>query len=356
MIFPYYHTGGAERVHADIITCLRDYRPWVIVVRTSKNGAFKKAFACGGRLTDLSLLCERKPVRVLFLIMVNCLTEIMNRAENAVVFGCNAMFFYDILPMLSEKVKKIDLIHAFDGLENYSLPCVPLLDARVGINGKILDDLTALYQRSGIDAAYLKKVHIIENRTNVPEDFHIKPFDKPTVLYVGRGTEEKRVHLVGKIAQRCVAANPALRFILVGDMCESVLPQDRQCCFFAGEVFEQEALEGLYKQSHLLILTSTREGMPLVIMEAMAHGVVPIATDVGGIGAHVENGTNGFLIRQQDEEAIVAAFADKIQEILGSQETYERLSLNAHQYALNNFTNNNFCGAYAELLASPQKP
>jgi L-malate glycosyltransferase len=355
MIFPYYHTGGAERVHADIITCLRDYRPWVIVVRASNNRAFKKEFARGGRLIDLSLLCERIRSRVVFLMLAECLAEIINSADNAVVFGCNAPLFYDILPLLSENVKKIDLTHAFGGLEYYSLPCVPLLDVRVGINQKALDNLACLYQENGVDAAYLRKMRIIENRTHVPLAYHLKAQDSPTVIYVGRGTVEKRVHLVGKIAKKCLSDNPAMRFILVGDVCESVLPQDRQFCTFAGEVFEQAALEALYKQSHLLILTSEREGMPLVIMEAMAHGVVPIATDVGGIGAHVENGINGFLVRPQDEEDLVTAFVEKIQGILENREAYERLSRSAHQYAVNNFTNDAFCSAYTELLTSPKK-
>lgn len=355
MIFPDYHTGGSERVHADIISCLRDYRPWVIIVRTSNNKAFKKAFACGGRLIDLSLLCERKPVRVLFLVMVNFLAELLNRAENAVVFGSNAMFFYDFLPLLSKKVKKIDLIHAFDGLEKYSLPCVPLLDVRVGINKKVLSDLTSLYQENGIHMGYLKKVRIIENRTSVPRDYQAKPPEMPTVLYVGRGTVEKRVHLVGKIAKRCVSENPGMRFILAGDMRESVLPEDRQFCIFAGELLEREPMERLYEQSHLLLLTSEREGMPLVIMEAMAHGVVPIATDVGGIREHVADGANGFLVYRQDEEAIVEDFAEKIQRLLGNRKAYEQLSRNAHQYALSNFTNTAFCDAYAGLLTSAKE-
>gem|GEM_PF-181122 len=356
MILPYYHTGGAERVHADIIACLRDYRPWVIIVRQSNNRAFKKVFARAGRLFDISFFCERNRSRIVELIMLEFLTTAINSADNAIVFGCNAPFFYDILPLLSEKVKKIDLIHAFDGLEMYSLPRVPLLDARVGINQKVLDGLTALYQANGMDQAYLKKVHIIENSTSVPKEYHVHPLDKPTVMYVGRGTVEKRVHLVGKIARRCVSAQPALRFLLVGDVYASVLPEDRQFCSFEGEIFDRKAMEGLYKQSHLLILTSAREGMPLVIMEAMAHGVVPIATDVGGISAHVADGTNGFLVREQDEEAIVAAFVEKILEILRNQEEYARISLNAHPYAVNNFTNDNFCSAYVELLTSPKKP
>ena len=50
------------------------------------------------------------------------------------------------------------------------------------------------------------------------------------------------------------------------------------------------------------------------------------------------------------------AFVEKILEILRNQEEYARISLNAHPYAVNNFTNDNFCSAYVELLTSPKKP
>ncbi len=123
LLFPYYHTGGAERVHAEIISCLQAYRPRVIIGCKSKNKAFKKAFSQGSRLFDISFFSEN-PIGHTFLI--GCLTEIINRTGNAVVFGCNSFLFYHCLPYFTERIKKIDLIHAFTGiLEIYSLPLVP---------------------------------------------------------------------------------------------------------------------------------------------------------------------------------------------------------------------------------------
>jgi len=42
-------------------------------------------------------------------------------------------------------------------------------------------------------------------------------------------------------------------------------------------------LAPLYKQAHIVIFPSESEGWPKVLSEAMAYGVVPVASDVGGI-------------------------------------------------------------------------
>ena len=354
MIFPYCHTGGAERVHADIIACFRDYRPWVFIVCRSNNTAFKKAFAQGSRLFDISFFCER---RISCLIIVGCLTECINRTTNAVVFSCNSFLFCEILPLFSEKVKKIDLTHAFSmGTEINSLPYVPLLDSRVVISRKTADDFAQLYAENNIDPVYLNRIKIIENKVPVPQEHYKKPFKKIKVMYVGRGTAEKRVYLVGKIAKKYAAINPDVSFTLIGDVRESVLPEDRRYCVFEGEIYDDTILNTLYRDSHIILITSEREGLPLVLMEAMAFGVVPVTTNVGAIGVYVKSGMNGFLIEEQDEDSLVEAFVEKIMHILADPDEFQRLSLNAYRCALEKSSHNdNFCREYVSLLCEPKQ-
>ena len=64
----------------------------------------------------------------------------LNRAS--IVFGSNNEYYYELLPNLSEKLEKIDLIHAFIypdneyASEHYSLPVVDKISKRIVINKK----------------------------------------------------------------------------------------------------------------------------------------------------------------------------------------------------------------------------
>jgi Glycosyltransferase len=53
---------------------------------------------------------------------------------------------------------------------------------------------------------------------------------------------------------------------------------------------------GYMKQAHVLLMTSTIEGLPGVILEAFSTGLPVVSSAVGGIPELIENGKNGFLV------------------------------------------------------------
>jgi glycosyltransferase involved in cell wall biosynthesis len=57
------------------------------------------------------------------------------------------------------------------------------------------------------------------------------------------------------------------------------------------------------------ILLSRWEGVPLALLDAMVHGCIVIATDVGAVGELVVNGTNGFLCPSSSGDDVVARAA-----------------------------------------------
>ncbi len=69
----------------------------------------------------------------------------------------------------------------------------------------------------------------------------------------------------------------------------------------------------------LLILPSKSEGLPLILMEAMAASTPVVATAVGGVPELVEDGRTGFLVQSSSPtalaEAISAAFEDPHQRL-----------------------------------------
>jgi glycosyltransferase involved in cell wall biosynthesis len=54
-------------------------------------------------------------------------------------------------------------------------------------------------------------------------------------------------------------------------------------------------LSGYYRHADLIALTSVSEGLPVVLMEAMAHEKLVLAPAITGIPELVEHGRTGFL-------------------------------------------------------------
>jgi len=68
---------------------------------------------------------------------------------------------------------------------------------------------------------------------------------------------------------------------------------------FLGYRSRSELLD-LYNLADLFVLASYSEGLPFVLLEAMACGDVCVATPVGDIGKVIRDGDNGFLIKVGD--------------------------------------------------------
>ncbi len=65
-------------------------------------------------------------------------------------------------------------------------------------------------------------------------------------------------------------------------------------------------VEALLSAFDVFALTSNSEGLPLVLLEAMAEGLPVVATRVGGVPDLVEHGKTGFLVPPADCTALVS--------------------------------------------------
>lgn len=74
----------------------------------------------------------------------------------------------------------------------------------------------------------------------------------------------------------------------------------------------RDDIPGILASAQTFILSSTSEGFPRSILEAMRAGLPIIAPDVGGISESVFPGRNGFLVPPGDVESLRDRFADLI--------------------------------------------
>ena len=142
-------------------------------------------------------------------------------------------------------------------------------------------------------------------------DYQARPFrDNATVclITVGRLSPEKGQFLLLRAMAKLAA--PA-RLVIIGDgpdRAELEAEANRlnlgSTVSFEGRV-TRERLMTLYAEADVFVLTSLSEGIPVVLMEAMAMAIPCVAPRITGIPELVEEDKNGWLYTPADEEALV---------------------------------------------------
>lgn len=165
-----------------------------------------------------------------------------------------------------------------------------------------------LCRHFNVDAASSKIVAIPNSeREALPEMRRVSK--KKQVLYVGRMYYvDKRVDRLIRIWSRICREVPDWELVLVGDGEEKPVLEALTMELKAERVrFEGGCthVQTYYRDAAILCLTSSFEGWPLVLTEAQAHGVVPIAFDCSAGVHHIlaPSGTNGILVPPFDERA-----------------------------------------------------
>jgi len=75
---------------------------------------------------------------------------------------------------------------------------------------------------------------------------------------------------------------------------------------FAGAV-NQDAILDFYGQADAFVLPSFAEGLPVVLMEAMAMGVPCITTSITGVPELIRDGQEGLLVPASDADGLARA-------------------------------------------------
>jgi len=108
---------------------------------------------------------------------------------------------------------------------------------------------------------------------------------------------------------------------------------------------DQQIASALIAHADILILPSYDEGLPLVILEAMANGVAVICTPVGEIPNFLTNKKNACFVKPGDVNGI----ANAIREILENKAVREMYEVNSKLLFNEMFSVNKFSGRIAEI-------
>jgi len=163
--------------------------------------------------------------------------------------------------------------------------------------------------------------------------------DERYVLFVGRLDYPKGVPDLLEAA-KSVVKNHDVKFVITGKgpQREQLEQQVKRLGIeddieFSGYVSRARQIS-LYQNSTAFALPSHYEGLPTVLLEAMACGAPVVATTVGGCPEVIEDGENGLLVSPKDPPAL----SNAIDTILSDTELRTRMSRNARQTILDRYT------------------
>ncbi|HUQ97212.1 MAG TPA: glycosyltransferase [Chitinophagaceae bacterium] len=354
--FPIYGLGGAEKVNADIVACMSDKKVIIFFTRTSHDNTmlhfFKRPYVT---IRDISRYADNKWRYWQNLFYRGVCAHYINRQhKKPVVFNGQCNFGYKLFPHLASNIRTVELIHnSFKHFAWITFPYIPFINQRIMITDCHIKDHCTYYDEIGIDPKYKTRLQKIINKIDVPSNAGAKTAygDRLNFYYAGRGGPQKRVWLLVKAMQECLQLNLPVAFHLAGNFKAEIPESLLKNCTFHGEITGGDAMAAFHQQMDVLMLTSAFEGFPLVIMEAMINGVVPIATAVDGVPEHITNNINGLLIYDTtNEAAVVQQLVDHIIYLSGNHEKLKELSQQAYQYAQQHFTGETFCNRYRAVM------
>ncbi len=214
------------------------------------------------------------------------------------------------------------------------------------------DNLQTLYSTSpdiieiippGVDTTHFYPIPFDEAK-----EFISIPEDEKMILFVGRIEPLKGIDTLLKaiaqlkqadILQKC----PHFLYIIGGDLDSDLVKMDGEMqrlqilcdelglndlVLFLGKR-DQDSLQYYYSAAEMLVMPSHYESFGMVALEAMACGTPVIATQVGGLQHLVQDQKTGFVIPNDNPDAL----EEKITVLICKPELREKMSKNSISYA-----------------------
>ena len=147
---------------------------------------------------------------------------------------------------------------------------------------------------------------------------------EPLLLFVGRLVEKKGVTYLLEAMPEVLQAFPDTTLVIVGDgPLRGKLEALAKSLQIEGHVkflgaLPQAELPAYYASADLFVGPSIvaedgeSEGLPVVLIEAMAAGCPTVGSQVGGTNEAVNHGRTGLLVRERDPSAIAGAICDLV--------------------------------------------
>lgn len=181
----------------------------------------------------------------------------------------------------------------------------------------------------GIDASRIFVVPYGVDRCRFIETRKTYSTGELNILYVGQVNQRKGILQILEAAKRI--NDPKITFNIVGggvDAHWNLFEPYEKYVYYRGTAYF-EKLNEYYSMSHVFLFPSMGDGFGLVLLEAMAAGLVPITTENCAGNDIIDDGIDGFIIPVGDD----VAMSEKILWCSQNPERLETMSRNAVEKA-----------------------
>ena len=251
--------------------------------------------------------------------------------KNALIIT-NDYFELQALNTIKRKNKTIHIIHSsgeynFENVKKYQ----GIIDTIVSVSKYIKNKAIETVGKEKIKHEYISQP--------VPNNNVTRKINKEktlNIVFVGRITEEKGIFDLPQIDSLLKQKNIGVNWTIVGfgkDKNQLQKTWNNKNVIWKGKLTNKEVYE-IYLKNDIVILPSHAEGFPVVIIEAMKIGLVPLVSDLpSGIPEIIKNGVNGFTFPVNAPNK----YADVIEKIDVDRNLLEKLKENAIKSTNDNF-------------------
>lgn len=212
------------------------------------------------------------------------------------------------------------------------------------------DNQAIVNQLVGMMAAPIKTFQVIYQPINTSRikttskliDTKLSPESSVKVLWANRLAAQKRVDVLTKVAEAATKQGMKIEFHVYGEpMYNDPLPFEliKACSIIYYHGAYEGRLDAIDTSEYdVFLLTSEREGVPNVLLEAITEGLLVIAPNVGGVSELVNDQT-GYLIEQFDA---VDQYIAALRKATKNPTRAQRLIRNAQQLVETRHTQQNY--------------
>jgi len=232
-------------------------------------------------------------------------------------------------------------VSVYEWLERKALEQMKGVIAVSHAQKKRLDNFKVKYKKCWVVHNATTVDGITDNKTAAKETICKEleiPLNKKIAVIAGRLSPEKAHNILLDAAHLIKDKLDDTVIIICGDgQNAEVLKKQtitlglEKICIFAG--FRND-VETFYQAMDFMILSSLTEGLPLVVLEAMAHSKPVVSTSVGGVPEVIIDGENGYLVQSGNAEAL----AEGISRALDQFDQFTEIGQKAHDLIKDKFS------------------